>query len=325
MKNLFIKYLCIIVVGLFVWGQGCKSSQPTSTDKSNQVVPATSQPQLTTPSPWESTAPKPEFIKQVGDTMYYSWYDTLPRQRTITHYHPKAEMIEFFKEDFVKDMCLPGDYAHPAYVKYMQRAKQLAPQVMDKLIALAVRYPDDKARIEQHIGNVEALRTCQLEPFPVYNLTPNLVLYTPQTNLTQFYSLQTDLFHYKVMKDNKLVEMLIRLPDGFVQMYDIKPATSAIYELLLSQHRQPIGMSGLIYYPGVNMDYRAGFVYLQNNQLTCYRCSVQTLTVTTPGEAPKTVYKKTCGAQVIDAWWENANLDILIEQAYEGRKQTRKN
>ncbi len=257
------------------------------------------------------------------DTLPYAKYDTLSARPSIT-YTPKKEIIDFFTPYFVKDICPPGDYNHPIYKNFFQKAQDLLPIAMNTFIQEAITNERTKASMIKKLGSIEELKSCHLEYLPMYYLTPNVVQYTSEKSIQQFYTLKTDDIMYQLLKGKQLID-IIKCGDGYSFMLDLPVLTASSYQQVVAIDKQPIGLINNMRFPHLNMSsLMSNFGYFQDNTLFMSRCKDSQYTssyysVTEQQMINTNKVDKGCSIFSADTYFASIDFNSQIEQEYTNR------
>jgi hypothetical protein len=163
-----------------------------------------------------------------------------------TSYQRDPEILNILKPYFNKDICPPGDTKNPVYKAFMSKGKSMEGLVLDKLEARLRRDSNGVKEITKRLGNINELKNCQVKQIPMYYLTPNVAQYQKGESITQYYTLDTTVFKFLVVKDGKLITLVMK-DEQFWRRYDRAPKDTLAYEKLMQLKKEPIGFDVFMY------------------------------------------------------------------------------
>ena len=214
--------------------ESCKSSQTSKTVASTAMK---------TSVPPFLPASKTDYYK--GDTLVTEVYDTL---LTITDYNfgyvRDQKMVDFFTPHLFKDLCNPGDYNHPVYVEFMRKGAALKEAALNDIKKQLPRDPLMREELLTQLKSLDELNECELRQLTVYAISPNIVLYNGENNISRFFTLDTSRITYRILKGPRLIGFLHnRKGYNTVSVISVPPSEAILsYNKVMSLNKEPIGI-----------------------------------------------------------------------------------
>jgi hypothetical protein len=159
-----------------------------------------------------------------------------------TSYQRDPEILNTLKPYFKKDICPPGDTKNPVYKAFMSKGKSMEGLVLDKLEARLRRDSNGVKEITKRLGNINELKNCRVKQIPIYYLTANVAQYQKGESVTQYFTLDTTVYKFLVVKGGELITMAGN-NKGMWRRYEVFPKDTLAYERLTQLGKEPIGFN----------------------------------------------------------------------------------
>jgi hypothetical protein len=152
-------------------------------------------------------------------------------------YVRQQNIVDAYSSYFDKDIIHPGDFSHPVYKEHLMKANTLKQKVKAELLERVKNYPSQFAKLK--LKNEEDFKNCELVVLPVYYLTPNVVSYNNELNLTPFFNLDTSCIIYRLVKNNQVIGIIgYKNGRSFLSHFDASDSLS--YNQLIAMHQEPV-------------------------------------------------------------------------------------
>lgn len=216
----------------------------------------------------QATVTADSLPKMIHDTVISKKYDTIPPGEGYNlAYEQDSSIVALFRPYFEKSICKPGDYNNPVYLNFMEKGAREASAVQARFENLLSR--DTSLLWRRTEGRIRNLENCRLRMLPVYYLSANVVLYKRGDNLTDFFTLDTTVLIYKVVRNNKVMA-LIESQGASVGARPYSPDGESLnYDYVQSLRKEPIAIDPRLQIPGINTSHTflKYFAYVKNDHL----------------------------------------------------------
>ena len=274
---------------------------------------------------------QPNFSKagvyRTGDTIKMFTYDTIIKNNFNSDYIRQQNIIDLFSPFFEKDICEPGNYNHPKYRSFISHANSLIANTKRKIWENIRQNPKYKSAchdtsiepLAEQMRDISELKNCTFIPLPVYYPTLNIVLYSNEPNIKQFFDLDTSAIIYRVFKNNKMIGFIKRFTNGVSKIQCYYPEDSLSYNMVVELNKEPIGIKRNSFKGSFE-----NFGCLINNHLVFALCSQgnEKRVNENTGEIVKDVFNRECHMITADEYYLNSNsgrsyLSKWVEDVYE--------